>query len=270
MRHRPCSLVNKSGSRGCLHYLPSNIENIPAAVVKDTLERALGFCKNPATLMRNLDETNIGSVGHVYNCGKVLRALVNSSGNFEKQEKDTLFNEEEESFQTPNRVNENTTRTVETPPNKPMWFDSGHCRSESHCKPCRGSRKFREDISRLWSVDGLDFWCPARGVARDDENYSDIGESLTVEKPSTVETPPTDEAVCVNNTGMQDSFDIGVTYVFDKHEEEDMLWVTDNLGTRREVLKERFKLPPEEKKIMPPKETKNLEDVDEDFGDIPF
>jgi hypothetical protein len=66
-----------------------------------------------------------------------------------------------------------------------------------------------------------------------------------------------------------DSFDVGVTYIFDKHEEEDMLWVTDNLGTRREVLKERFKLPPEERKIEPPKKTKNLSDGIEDY-EIPF
>ena len=260
--NRPCSLVNQSGSSGCLHYLPSNIENIPAAVVEDTLEMALDFCKNPATLMRNLDETNIGSVGHVYNCGKVLRALVNGSGNLERQEKDTLFNEEEESFQTPNRVNENMIEN---------WFNTEHCKSGKHCKSCRTSRRFRKSIRRLWKVDGLDFYCQSRGTALDDGVSSDIRESLTVEKPSNVETPPTDEAVCVNNTGMQDSFDIGVTYIFDKHEEENMLWVTDNLGSRREVLKERFKLPPEEKKEKKERITRSdSEDRDSDFADIPF
>jgi hypothetical protein len=62
------------------------------------------------------------------------------------------------------------------------------------------------------------------------------------------------------------------TYIFDKHEEEDMLWVTDNLGTRREVLKERFKLPPEEeKKEKKEKITKSdSEDRDSSFADIPF
>jgi hypothetical protein len=195
--------------------LKANItEKIPAEILERVLRRALDFCDDQTTLMQNLDTIQIcddqttlmqnldtiqiGDEGHIYNCGEVLRELVNGSGNFERQEKDTLFNEEEESFQTPNRVNEITTKTVET--------------------------------------------------------------------------PPTDEAVCVNNTGMQDSFDVGVTYIFDKHEEEDMLWVTDNLGTRREVLKERFKLPPEEeKKEKKEKITKSdSEDRDSSFADIPF
>jgi hypothetical protein len=221
--------------------LKANItEKIPTKVLEIVLKRALDFCKYPTTLIRNLDTIQIADEGHIYNCGEVLRELVNGSGNI------------------PGAI------LKEEPSKKENWFDTVHCKSGKYCKSCRTSRRFREDIRRLWKVDALDFYCLSSGIAYDNGGDSDIGESLTVEKPPIVETPPLDEAVCVNNTGMGDSFDIGVTYIFDKHEEEDMLWVTDNLGTRREVLKERFKLPPEEKKIEPPKETK-----DEEF-EIPF
>jgi hypothetical protein len=224
--------------------LKANItEKIPARILERILRRALDFCDDPKTLMLNLDTIQIGDEGHIYNCGEVLRELVNGSGNI------------------PGAI------LKEEPSKKENWFDTVHCKSGKYCKSCRTSRRFREDIRRLWKVDGLDFYCLSSGIAYDNGGDSDIGESLTVE------TPPLDEAVCVNNTGMGDSFDVGVTYVFDKHEEEDMLWVTDNLGTRREVLKERFKLPPEEKKIEPPKETKS-EDYsdldDEEVDEIPF
>jgi hypothetical protein len=230
--------------------LKANItEKIPAEILERVLKRALDFCDDPTTLMQNLDTIQIGDEGHIYNghiynCGEVLRELVNGSGNI------------------PGAI------LKEEPSKKENWFDTVHCKSGKHCKYCRTSRKFREDIRRLWKVDPLDFYCQSEGIAYDNGGDCDIGESLTVETPPIVEAPPLDEAVCVNNTGMGDSFDVGVTYIFDKHEEEDMLWVTDNLGTRREVLKERFKLPPEEKKE---RITRNdSEDRDSDFADIPF
>jgi len=49
------------------------------------------------------------------------------------------------------------------------------------------------------------------------------------------------EVVCVNNLGMEDSFDEEVTYVAEKHPDSDMIYVYDRNGEKRECFKERFK-----------------------------
>jgi hypothetical protein len=166
--------------------LKANItEKIPARILERILRRALDFCDDPKTLMLNLDTIQIGDEGHIYNCGEVLRELLK-----------------------------------EEPSKKENWFDTVHCKSGKYCKSCRTSRRFREDIRRLWKVDSLDFYCLSSGIAYDNGGDSDIGESLTVgiaydnggdsdigesltvETPPIVEAPPLDEAVCVNNTGM--------------------------------------------------------------------
>ena len=82
---------------------------------------------------------------------------------------------------------------------------------------------------------------------------------------------PQDEVTCLNNTGMEDHFDVGITYVFEEHpDDEDMLWVTNKLGQRQEVLKERFQMPPEDTSILDQwKGTPKSGPEDED-DDIPF
>jgi ribosomal protein L7/L12 len=48
------------------------------------------------------------------------------------------------------------------------------------------------------------------------------------------------EVICVNSTGMEDSFDEGTTYVAEKHADPDMLWVWDRNAKKRECFAERF------------------------------
>lgn len=49
------------------------------------------------------------------------------------------------------------------------------------------------------------------------------------------------EVVCVNAAGMEDSFDEGATYVAERHPEDDMVYVWDRNGEKRECFSERFK-----------------------------
>jgi len=49
------------------------------------------------------------------------------------------------------------------------------------------------------------------------------------------------EVVCVNAAGMEDNFDEGSTYVAEPHPEDDMVYVWDRNGEKRECFSERFK-----------------------------
>jgi predicted DNA-binding WGR domain protein len=49
------------------------------------------------------------------------------------------------------------------------------------------------------------------------------------------------EVICVDNTGMEDSFDEGVEYVAEPHAEEGMIYVWDRNAQKRECFAERFK-----------------------------
>ena len=49
-------------------------------------------------------------------------------------------------------------------------------------------------------------------------------------------------AVCLNNSGAEEKFDVGVEYVFETHKDKSMIWVWDKFGVKGEFFKERFKL----------------------------
>jgi hypothetical protein len=49
------------------------------------------------------------------------------------------------------------------------------------------------------------------------------------------------EVICVNNLGMEDSFDEGVEYIAEKHSESDMIYVWDKQNVKVECFTERFK-----------------------------
>lgn len=48
--------------------------------------------------------------------------------------------------------------------------------------------------------------------------------------------------VCLNNSGAEDKFDVGVEYVFEVHRDKGMLWVYDKFGEKREYFRERFEV----------------------------
>jgi hypothetical protein len=48
------------------------------------------------------------------------------------------------------------------------------------------------------------------------------------------------EAECLDNKGMEDSFDLNITYIVEPHVDRTMLWVTDKFGARREYYRTRF------------------------------
>jgi predicted DNA-binding WGR domain protein len=49
------------------------------------------------------------------------------------------------------------------------------------------------------------------------------------------------EVECINNLGLEDKFDVGVTYVAEHHDDKDLYWVYDKLGEKQSVFVERFK-----------------------------
>ena len=48
------------------------------------------------------------------------------------------------------------------------------------------------------------------------------------------------EAECLDNIGMEECFDKGITYIVETHIRKDMLWAIDRFGERRECFRERF------------------------------
>jgi len=251
-------------------------KKIPVRVLEDALRSALGLLGSPSTLMDSLSRMPVTVKGETYNCGDVLKGLADGSANFEDGGRDPVISaaDLDALFAKP---------TVNTPPAKPSFFETYHCKSMTHCKFCRGKRSFRENIARHFDVGGdIDFWCPIKGAIDDeddDEELDDIDErNKTLGDPDwddnlikaaeTMRSTPLDEVVCVNNTGMEDKFDLGVTYVFEAHDDADMLWVTDKAGQRRESLKERFQMPktPEQGHFNPEDE----QEEDWAANDIPF
>jgi len=51
------------------------------------------------------------------------------------------------------------------------------------------------------------------------------------------------EFVCIDAAGIEDGFDEGTTYLAESHDDGDYLWVVDRNGVKREVFRERFKIP---------------------------
>jgi len=48
------------------------------------------------------------------------------------------------------------------------------------------------------------------------------------------------EVTCINALGMEDGFDEGMTYIAEAHADDDMVYVWDRNGEKRECFKERF------------------------------
>ena len=48
--------------------------------------------------------------------------------------------------------------------------------------------------------------------------------------------------VCLDNTGYEDCFDVGIEYVGEVHDDVSMFWVYDRFGNRKELLKDRFEI----------------------------
>lgn len=54
-------------------------------------------------------------------------------------------------------------------------------------------------------------------------------------------TEPTEVVlVCVNNTGVEEFFDVGVEYVYERHKDPSMVYAYDKFGERREMMADRF------------------------------
>ena len=48
------------------------------------------------------------------------------------------------------------------------------------------------------------------------------------------------EIICINNAGMEESFDQGISYIVESHPDHDMVWAYDKFGVKQEVFAERF------------------------------
>jgi predicted DNA-binding WGR domain protein len=49
-------------------------------------------------------------------------------------------------------------------------------------------------------------------------------------------------AVCLNNSGAEEKFDVGVEYVFEAHKDKSMIWVYDKFGAKGEYFRDRFEI----------------------------
>jgi hypothetical protein len=64
-----------------------------------------------------------------------------------------------------------------------------------------------------------------------------------VETPASTDSPfenDSDIAICINNTGIEDKFDLGVEYVFEEHKDFQMICVYDKNGIKGEFFRDRF------------------------------
>jgi len=49
-----------------------------------------------------------------------------------------------------------------------------------------------------------------------------------------------DELICTDNTGCSEQFDVGISYVVEKHTVKDMLWAYDKNGIKTAIFRTRF------------------------------
>lgn len=95
---------------------------------------------------------------------------------------------------------------------------------EMECKDC----KSRFDPSDL-NADGICMECE---------------EARRVAKKAAKKAKQEDEVlVCVDNSGMEDRFDIGIEYLVEDHSANDMVYVYDKLGRKDEYFRTRFVTP---------------------------
>jgi hypothetical protein len=66
--------------------------------------------------------------------------------------------------------------------------------------------------------------------------FDESGES----DEAKLETSKDWEVKCLNNIGMEDSFNEDVTYIAERHQDDDMIFVWDKNGEKKECFKERF------------------------------
>jgi hypothetical protein len=242
-------------------------EKIPVEALSGVLRHAGLLLREPASLMQNLSNSQISIAGKQYNCAEVLRALVDGSGNFEAG-----------SESSPSKIAPMPPAPLDCAV-KPAWTESDYCSGKVYCEACRQSRQFRVNRARDFTLPNgdIDFNCIWRGRASDDMgadellDYEDEFANCWKAKKETKKEPKkeaSNEVICINNAGMEDRFDIGVSYLFERHRSDDtMLWVVDKLGEKRECFKERFQVPcPSEQK----EEDWRYEEEDRMVEDIPF
>lgn len=76
-------------------------------------------------------------------------------------------------------------------------------------------------------------------VVFEDDTTVQVQEKEVEAKPA---KPAKDwEVVCINNLGMEDSFDENVEYIAERHTESDMIYVWDKRNEKKECFTERFK-----------------------------
>ena len=61
-------------------------------------------------------------------------------------------------------------------------------------------------------------------------------------KPAPKPAPKEGVAVCVDNSGLEDKFDEGIEYVCEAHDDQELLWVYDKIGSKQECFIERFEV----------------------------
>jgi hypothetical protein len=78
--------------------------------------------------------------------------------------------------------------------------------------------------------------------------------------------PLQDRAICINNLGMENRFDPGAAYVFERHGDSSMIWVFDKLGEKCECFRERFQMPCQYEEE---EEAKRWQEEEDNF-EVPF
>lgn len=70
-------------------------------------------------------------------------------------------------------------------------------------------------------------------------------ENITDERSvsgAMIQDIPDDIVICINNVGIEDKFDLGIEYVFERHKDGQMIYVYDKNGVKGEFFYDRFKV----------------------------
>ena len=110
-------------------------------------------------------------------------------------------------------------------------------------RTCECGQKWHEDGETVWSM------CPCGGklvVFRENGSRRTRCEKCGETSVATNGTPAgDDERTCVDNTGMEDGFDVGASYLCEEDRDSrwfpDLIWAYDRTGKARMVFRERFK-----------------------------
>jgi len=131
------------------------------------------------------------------------------------------------------------------------WTEGGQKLSQVTCERCGRETMHRTEESAIRVAQEEGCWCAPETweVERAESNEQEPEPKRPVFwKPEPGQSAvvrvmtPDNIAVCVNSSGMEDAFDVGIEYMFEGEADGEMLSVYDKTGTLRECFRDRFEV----------------------------